>query len=32
MVVTLRAGSVMVIEEPLMAIVPIETGSTGFCP
>jgi len=32
MVVTLKAGSVMVIEEPLTAMVPLATGATGFCP
>jgi hypothetical protein len=30
-VVTLYAGSVMVNEEPLAAIVPIETGWTTVC-
>jgi hypothetical protein len=32
MVVTLNAGSVKVKDEPPTAIVPIDTGSTGFCP
>ena len=32
MVVTLNAGSVIVNDEPLTVIVPIDTGSTGFCP
>ena len=32
MVVTLSAGSVSVIDEPLTGIVAIETGWTGFCP
>jgi hypothetical protein len=32
MVVTLSAGKVIVSEEPLTAIVPIDTGATGFCP
>jgi hypothetical protein len=32
MVVTLYAGSVMVIDVPLTAIVPMETGCTIVCP
>ena len=32
MVVTLSAGSEIVRDEPLTAIVPIETGATGLCP
>lgn len=32
MVVTLSAGSVIVSEEPLTAIVRIDTGATGLCP
>jgi hypothetical protein len=31
MVVTLSAGSVRVIDEPLAGIVPMKTGWTGFC-
>ena len=32
MVVTLRAGSVRVKDEPLTGMVPIATGATGFWP
>lgn len=32
MVVTLSAGSVIVSDEPLTAIVPMDTGATGLCP
>jgi hypothetical protein len=31
-VVTLYAGRVSVSEEPLTAIVPMDTGVTGLCP
>ena len=32
MVVTLYAGKVSVSDEPLTAIVPMDTGFTGLCP
>ena len=32
MVVTLYAGRVRVSDEPLTAIVPMDTGVTGLCP
>jgi hypothetical protein len=32
MVVTLNAGNVIVSDEPLTGVVPMETGWTGFCP